>query len=74
MVDERHLGRGADGFDPETELALLEHPHHLEPRDRRPRCSHGLEAEGRADQAFELAMFALKAVVRYLASRCSSSR
>jgi hypothetical protein len=23
-VDERHLGLGADGFDPETELALLE--------------------------------------------------
>jgi hypothetical protein len=37
-VDEAHLGPAADRFDPEAELALSEHPHQLNPGNRRPRA------------------------------------
>jgi hypothetical protein len=36
-VDEAHTSASAaDSFDPEAELTLSEHPHHLEAGDRRP--------------------------------------
>jgi hypothetical protein len=55
-IDEGHLGLSADRLDPKLELPLLEHPHHLETLDRRPSRSHGLEAQRRPNQAFELAV------------------
>ncbi len=53
-VDEGRLGSAAHGLDPQLELALPEHPHHLEPLDRRVGCLHRLEAERRLDQALQL--------------------
>jgi Resolvase, N terminal domain len=39
-IDEACFGPTAGRVDPEAELALLEHPHHLEAFDRRPRRTH----------------------------------
>ena len=61
-----HLGSSADGVDPRGELALLEHPHHLEALDRRIGRLHRLEAECRLDQALQLAVITFEAVVEIL--------
>ena len=48
------------------ELALPEHPHHLEPLDRRIGCPHRLEAERGLDQALQLPVVTLQPVVEVL--------
>ena len=65
-VNEASLAPAPERIDPKLELALFEHPHHLEALDRCPCRSHRLEAERRSDQALELAMVALKSVVQVL--------
>jgi hypothetical protein len=75
------LGSATHGLDPHPELAFPEHSHHLETLDRgigrlgdasldalhplRARA-HRLEAEGRLDQALQLAAVALEAVIEIL--------
>ena len=62
----RRIGSAADRIDPWSELALLEHPHHLEALDRRIGRLHRLEAERGFDQPLQFPVVALQPVVEIL--------